>query len=102
MGERISLHGKLINSFKKYGRTALHFDLDAATLYATSMMNLSPWDYWNIIEGSLKANTTVIIDTLQSVVDREPKHAGALHYYNLTVYFQAKSRQSAGLFERVR
>ena len=32
-------------------------DLDAATLYAAALMNLSPWDYWNL-DGSPKGNTT--------------------------------------------
>jgi tetratricopeptide (TPR) repeat protein len=55
-------------------------DLDAATLYAASLMNLSPWNYWNL-DGSPKANTRKVLATLQSVVDRNPHHAGALHYY---------------------
>jgi tetratricopeptide (TPR) repeat protein len=55
-------------------------DLDAATLYGAALMNLSPWDYWNL-DGSPKRNTREILDTLQSVVDRRPGHAGALHYY---------------------
>lgn len=55
-------------------------DLDAATLYAASLMNLSPWNYWNI-DGSPKENTEIITRTLQSVVERNPKHAGAIHYY---------------------
>lgn len=55
-------------------------DLDAATLYAASLMNLSPWDYWNL-DGSPKGHTEEILGTLQSVVDRNPRHAGALHYY---------------------
>lgn len=55
-------------------------DLDAATLYAASLMNLSPWDYWNL-DGSPKGNTEEILKTLQSVADRNPRHAGALHYY---------------------
>ena len=59
-------------------------DLDAATLYAAALMNLSPWDYWNL-DGSPKRNTDEILDTLQSVVDRNPRHAGALHYYIHTV-----------------
>jgi tetratricopeptide (TPR) repeat protein len=59
-------------------------DLDAATLYAAALMNLSPWDYWNL-DGSPKRNTPQIVATLQSVVDREPRHAGALHYYIHTV-----------------
>jgi tetratricopeptide (TPR) repeat protein len=55
-------------------------DIDAATLYAASLMNLSPWDYWNL-DGSPKGDTEEILKTLQSVVDRNPRHAGALHYY---------------------
>ena len=55
-------------------------DLDAATLYAASLMNLSPWDYWNL-DGSPKGETDEILKALQSVVDRNPRHAGALHYY---------------------
>ena len=59
-------------------------DLDAATLYAASLMNLSPWDYWNL-DGSPKGHTEEILRTLQSVVNRNPRHAGALHYYIHTV-----------------
>jgi tetratricopeptide (TPR) repeat protein len=55
-------------------------DLDAATLYAASLMNLSPWDYWNL-DGSPKENTNKVLETLQSVVERNPNHAGAMHYY---------------------
>ena len=55
-------------------------DIDAATLYAAALMNLSPWDYWNL-DGSPKGHTDEILKTLQSVVDRNPSHAGALHYY---------------------
>jgi tetratricopeptide (TPR) repeat protein len=43
-------------------------------------MNLSPWDYWNL-DGSPKGNTEEILGTLQSVIDRNPHHPGALHYY---------------------
>lgn len=59
-------------------------DLDAATLYAAAMMNMQPWDYW-ALDGSPKGNTMIILDLLQSVVDRDPRHVGALHYYLHTV-----------------
>ena len=55
-------------------------DLDAATLYTAALMNLSPWDYWNL-DGSPKERTNEILEKLQSVVDRNPRHVGALHYY---------------------
>jgi tetratricopeptide (TPR) repeat protein len=55
-------------------------DNDAATLYAASLMNLSPWDYWTK-DGRPKERTRETLATLESVVEREPEHEGALHYY---------------------
>ena len=55
-------------------------DPDAATLYAAALMNLSPWNYFNL-DGSPKDHTDELLTTLQSVIDRNPEHAGALHYY---------------------
>lgn len=55
-------------------------DLDAGTLHAAALMNVRPWDYFNL-DGSPKVGTSDVIDTLQSVIERSPRHAGALHYY---------------------
>ena len=55
-------------------------DLDIATLYAASLMNLSPWDYW-YADGTPTSNTEELISALESVIAREPNHPGALHYY---------------------
>ena len=69
-------------------------DLDIATLYAAALMNLSPWDYWGL-DGSPKGDTEEILATLQSVVDRAPRHAGALHYYIHTVEARHPERGEA-------
>lgn len=55
-------------------------DLDIATLYAESMMDLRPWDYW-MPDGTPYAGTEEIIVLLESVMERNPKHPGALHLY---------------------
>ena len=55
-------------------------DLDAATLFAESLMNLVPWNYWDE-DGDPRAETVELVDALESVLEREPYHAGALHYY---------------------
>ena len=55
-------------------------DLDAATLFAEALMDLSPWDYWTR-EGQPTANTTEIVATLESVIARAPNHPGANHMY---------------------
>jgi tetratricopeptide (TPR) repeat protein len=55
-------------------------DLDAATLYAESMMNLRPWKLWTA-DGRPAEGTEEIVATLESVLRRDPNHTGANHYY---------------------
>ena len=55
-------------------------DLDAATLFAESSMNLHPWGLWHL-DGSPEEGTDEIIGTLESVLKRDPNHLGAVHYY---------------------
>src|SRR5579859_6668285 len=59
-------------------------DLDAATLYAESAMNLHPWGLWRP-DGTPIDGTEDIIATLESVLRRDPNHIGAIHYYIHTV-----------------
>jgi tetratricopeptide (TPR) repeat protein len=55
-------------------------DLDAATLFAESGMNLHPWGLWHV-DGTPEAGTEEIVSTLESVIRRDPHHMGAIHYY---------------------
>ncbi len=55
-------------------------DLDAATLYAESGMNLRPWKLWEP-DGTPAPGTLEIVRTLESVLKRDPNHLGANHYY---------------------
>jgi tetratricopeptide (TPR) repeat protein len=55
-------------------------DLDAAMLYAESMMVLSPWDLWEE-DGSPKPGTTDVVAALESVLGRDLAHPGACHLY---------------------
>jgi len=55
-------------------------DLDAATLYAESAMNLRPWKFWTA-DGKPAEGTEEIVATLESVLRRDPNHVGAIHYY---------------------
>ncbi len=55
-------------------------DLDAATLYAESAMNLRPWKFWTA-DGKPAEGTEEIVATLESVLRRDPNHIGAIHYY---------------------
>ena len=64
--------GKAHRSFPK--------DADLAALYADSLMNLQPWDYWNE-DGSPKGRIEEITSTLEAVMAEHPDHPGANHFY---------------------
>ncbi|HSE24352.1 MAG TPA: alpha/beta fold hydrolase [Pyrinomonadaceae bacterium] len=55
-------------------------DLDAATLYAESIMNLRPWKLWSL-DGKPAEGTLEIVSVLEGVLRRNPNHTGANHYY---------------------
>ncbi len=55
-------------------------DLNAATLFAESLMNLRPWGLWTH-DGQPEPGTEEIVATLESVLKRNPEHPGAIHYY---------------------
>jgi len=55
-------------------------DLDAATLYAESAMDLRPWQLWSL-DGKPAEGTAEIVSVLESVLRRNPNHPGAIHYY---------------------
>ncbi|MEH1934102.1 MAG: hypothetical protein V7L14_10305 [Nostoc sp.] len=55
-------------------------DLDAATLYAESLMVLHPWQHWTK-DGKPQPDTEKIVAVLESVLKRNPNHTGANHYY---------------------
>ncbi|MEH2380037.1 MAG: hypothetical protein V7K27_14315 [Nostoc sp.] len=55
-------------------------DLDAATLYAESLMDLHPWQHWTK-DGKPQPDTEEIVAVLESVLKRNPNHPGANHYY---------------------
>jgi tetratricopeptide (TPR) repeat protein len=55
-------------------------DLDAATLFAESVMNRRPWKLWSA-DGVPAEGTEEVVATLESVIRRNPDHPGANHYY---------------------
>jgi tetratricopeptide (TPR) repeat protein len=55
-------------------------DLDAATLYAESLMDLHPWQLWSN-DGKPAEGTEEIVAVLESVLRRNSMHVGANHYY---------------------
>ena len=55
-------------------------DPDAAVLFAESLMNLSPWDYWEE-DGKPKNAILEILAALKSAIKMDPDHPHANHLY---------------------
>ena len=55
-------------------------DDDAQALYAEALMDLTPWNYWSPA-GKPNADTPKILAAIETVLARNPKHIGAIHYY---------------------
>lgn len=55
-------------------------DTHAATLYAESLMDLRPWTLYTA-GGAPVEGTNEIVEVLERVLEREPDHVGANHYY---------------------
>jgi len=56
-------------------------DLDAGALCAEAKMDLRPWNYWKQPSGEPYPGTTDIVAKLESVIQRNPNHPGACHFY---------------------
>jgi tetratricopeptide (TPR) repeat protein len=71
-------------------------DDDAAILFAEALMDLYPWSYWTP-EGEPREFTNEIVDTLESVLARNPEHVGGNHYYIHAVeeFFPEKGEAAA-------
>jgi len=55
-------------------------DLDAATLYAESMMDIRPWGYWTR-DGQPYEGIGEVVALIEKVIEKNPQHPGALHLY---------------------
>ncbi len=55
-------------------------DSDVGALCAEALMDLQPWDLWTL-DGKPKGNTTEIVNVLETVLARSPRHPGANHLY---------------------
>ncbi len=56
-------------------------DLDVATFYAESLMDLSPWDYWERDFVTPKPHIGQAIDAVEKVLAANPDHPGSIHLY---------------------
>jgi len=55
-------------------------DLEVQTLFAESLMDLMPWEYYES-DGTPKPETIEVVNALESVFAKNPDHPGAIHFY---------------------
>jgi tetratricopeptide (TPR) repeat protein len=55
-------------------------DLEAATLFAESLMTLRPWSYWSR-NGDPEPGTLELLEHLERVLAANPNHPGACHFF---------------------
>jgi tetratricopeptide (TPR) repeat protein len=55
-------------------------DPDVGCLYAESLMDLQPWDYWTV-DLEPNGRNTEIIAAIEGVLAKHPDHPGAAHFY---------------------
>jgi tetratricopeptide (TPR) repeat protein len=76
-------------------------DLDAQVLFAESLMNTMPWDYWTR-DRTPKPETEEILSALRFVMARNPDHPGANHFYIHAVEAGPNPEQGLASADRLR
>lgn len=76
-------------------------DADVGALFAESMMNLQPWDLWEK-DGTPKGRTPEIVATLERVLEINPNHPGANHFYIHTVEASSEPHRAVASADRLR
>ena len=76
-------------------------DLDARVFHAEALMDLQPWDYYDD-QLRPKGNTAQVVSLLESVIARNPDHAGALHLYVHAVEASADPQRGVAAADHLR
>jgi len=76
-------------------------DLDASTMFAESLMDLHPWDYW-LKDGTPQPWTPEILSTLERVINVDSNHHGANHLYIHTVEASKNPGQGIASADKLR
>jgi tetratricopeptide (TPR) repeat protein len=85
-------------------RVAARFpeDNEIAVLYAESLMDLSPWDYWKPGGREPNPQSVAIVPTLERVLAKEPNHPGAIHFYIHAVEASDRPERAEPYADRLR
>jgi tetratricopeptide (TPR) repeat protein len=77
--ERAALDSAFAAAMKEVALTYPR-DMEAAALHAEAMMVLRPWNYWTR-DGRPQPGTLEVLRELEWVIDANPDHPGACHFF---------------------
>src|SRR4051812_22614363 len=77
-------------------------DNEIAVLYAESVMDVSPWNYWQPGGHEPNQQSGPIVPTLERVLARNPDHPGAIHYYIHAVEASDRPERAEPYADRLR
>jgi len=77
-------------------------DNEIAVLYAESVMDLSPWNYWQPGGRVPNPQSAPIVPTLERVLARDPNHPGAIHFYIHAVEASDRPERAEPYADRLR
>jgi tetratricopeptide (TPR) repeat protein len=77
-------------------------DNEIAVLYAESVMDLSPWNYWQPGGRDPNPQSAPIVPTLEGVLARNASHPGAIHYYIHAVEASDRPERAEPYADRLR
>jgi tetratricopeptide (TPR) repeat protein len=86
------------------GKVAAQYpdDNEIAVLYAESLMDLSPWNYWQPGGSQPNPQSVDIVPTLERVLARDKNHPGAIHYYIHAVEASDRPERAEPYADRLR
>jgi Tetratricopeptide repeat len=77
-------------------------DDEIAVLYAESVMDVSPWNYWQPGGHEPTPQAAPIVPTLERVLARNPAHPGAAHFYIHAVEASDRPQRAEPFADRLR
>jgi tetratricopeptide (TPR) repeat protein len=87
-GQRVALNARYAEALKPLVHTYAD-DIDIKALYTDAVMLLHAWDFW-YNDGRPKAWTPELAQYCKDILQKDPRHPAALHYY---IHVTEASRQ---------
>ena len=76
-------------------------DLDVLALYAESLMDRSPWNYWEAGGQKPREMVAPLVPTLETVLKKDPNHIAAIHLYIHAVEASADAKRAEAFADKL-